>query len=159
MLLNYDNNMNMALIKVGIYRHYKFKYYNVIDIVRDHRTNLKLVVYNSMYDKLDTWLRPYDMFTEQLTHQSKLVNRFTHVSDINDNNIQQYGTLKTCLNKTKHNLESTKYLIHGTATHTENLEDYVIYTDPQNQNSVFAITIDDAFKYKICKFFETTDKK
>jgi hypothetical protein len=146
--------MNQVLIKGGIYRHYKFKYYNVINIVRDHRTNLKLVVYNSMYGKFDSWVRPYDMFTGQLMHQGKLINRFTHVSDINDDNIQKYGTLKTSLNKTKHNLESTKYLIHGTATHTETLEDYVIYEHFENQNNVFAITINDAFKYKICKFFE-----
>ena len=64
----------MREIKVGnIYKHFKDKYYIVIDIVNDCESNndieyKKIVIYKALYGDYLTWARPYDMFASEVDH-------------------------------------------------------------------------------------------
>lgn len=62
----------MREIKVGnIYKHFKNKYYVVIDIVNDCESNnddeyKKIVIYRALYGEYLTWARPYEMFASEV---------------------------------------------------------------------------------------------
>ena len=68
-------------LKPGRYRHYKGKDYQVIGIARHSETEEALVVYRTLYGKFDLWVRPLDMFTEQVVVEGKTYPRFTFVSE------------------------------------------------------------------------------
>ena len=69
------------MIKPGIYRHYKGKLYEVINIAIHSESLEKMVVYKALYtsdfgeDCL--WVRPLSMFIEKVKLDDKLVERFT----------------------------------------------------------------------------------
>lgn len=50
----------------GIYRHYKGDLYYVEDIAYHSETQEKLVVYRALYEDTKLWVRPYDMFFEEV---------------------------------------------------------------------------------------------
>lgn len=50
----------------GIYRHYKGDYYIVEGIGRDSETLEEKVIYRALYGNNDLWIRPYDMFLEEV---------------------------------------------------------------------------------------------
>lgn len=64
----------MREIKIGhIYRHFKNKYYLVLDIVNDCKSNndavyKKIVIYKALYGEHLTWARPYEMFASEVDH-------------------------------------------------------------------------------------------
>ena len=64
----------MREIKVGnIYKHFKDKYYIVLDIVNDCESNndleyKKIVIYRALYGEYLTWARPYEMFASEVDH-------------------------------------------------------------------------------------------
>lgn len=59
----------MREIKInGIYKHFKGKYYLVIDIAFDSETKEKMVVYRRLYDDMSLWVRPLDMFLSEVDH-------------------------------------------------------------------------------------------
>lgn len=51
----------------GFYRHYKGRYYEVLDLVRHSETEEWLVLYRTCYGDQSRWVRPYAMFTEAIT--------------------------------------------------------------------------------------------
>lgn len=54
-------------IKVkGIYKHFKGDLYLVEDIAYDSETDEKLVIYRALYEDSKLWVRPYNMFTEEV---------------------------------------------------------------------------------------------
>ena len=65
----------MREIKIGsIYKHFKDKYYIVIDIVNDCESNndleyKKIVIYKALYGEFLTWARPYEMFASEVDHE------------------------------------------------------------------------------------------
>lgn len=69
------NNLQTKNIKKGdIYRHFKGKMYQILDIVYDSETNnddepKKVVVYQALYGEKLKWTRPYEMFTSEVDHQ------------------------------------------------------------------------------------------
>lgn len=75
----------------GIYRHYKGNLYRVYAIATHTETGDHLVCYQSLYGDFGNWARPLEMFTGQLEHEGKIVNRFTFVDDNFNNppNIRQ----------------------------------------------------------------------
>ena len=59
-------------IKVkGIYRHYKGNFYIVEDIAVHSETLEKMVVYRALYEDNKLWVRPYNMFLEELNKNNQ----------------------------------------------------------------------------------------
>lgn len=50
----------------GIYRHYKGNLYIVLDICYHSETMEKMVVYRALYGDNKLWVRPYDMFFDEV---------------------------------------------------------------------------------------------
>lgn len=65
----------MRTIEKGkIYKHFKGKLYQIIDIVNDSETNndletRKLVIYKALYGEGLIWARDYDMFLSEVDHK------------------------------------------------------------------------------------------
>ena len=68
-------------MKTGIYEHYKGSKYQVIDTVTHSETEELMVLYRTMYGNQDLWVRPYDMFSENITIDSKTVPRFKYIGE------------------------------------------------------------------------------
>ena len=66
-------------IEKGIYKHYKGNLYQVIDVARHSETEEQLVVYKTLYGDFSTWVRPLDMFKEQVEVDGQRVPRFAFV--------------------------------------------------------------------------------
>lgn len=84
----------MREIKVGnVYKHFKNKYYIVLDIVNDCESNnddeyKKIIIYKALYGEFLTWARPYEMFASEVDHDKypdiKQKYRFEEVKIEND---------------------------------------------------------------------------
>ena len=64
------------MIKLGKYRHYKGKEYEVIGVAQHSETLEDLVVYKKLYDDESLWVRPLKMFLEEVQVNGKKVPRF-----------------------------------------------------------------------------------
>ncbi len=63
----------------GTYRHYKGPLYDVLGLARHSETEEWLVVYRPQYGERGLWVRPLNMFTEQVIQNGKSVPRFEYV--------------------------------------------------------------------------------
>ncbi|TRZ77568.1 DUF1653 domain-containing protein [bacterium] len=68
-------------MKLGKYRHYKSKLYEVVDIARHSVTLEEMVIYRALYDSEEfgkdaLWARPKDMFAETVVVDGKEMLRF-----------------------------------------------------------------------------------
>jgi hypothetical protein len=70
-----ENNM----FKLGKYRHYKGKEYEVIGIAKHSETLEELVVYRALYDEQQIWVRSLKMFLEEIEVDGKKIPRFSLV--------------------------------------------------------------------------------
>jgi hypothetical protein len=66
----------MEKIKLGQYEHYKGKQYEVIGVAKHSETLEELVFYCSVFDKNDCWVRPLEMFLEEVEVDGKKLPRF-----------------------------------------------------------------------------------
>ena len=69
-------------LKPGKYRHYSGKEYEVIGLVCHSETLQWHVLYKPLYEHQgmpDLWVRPYDMFIEEVTVNGDVTRRFTPV--------------------------------------------------------------------------------
>ncbi len=71
----------MTKVLPGKYRHYKGKFYEVIDTAIHSETLERMVVYRALYESKDfgkdqLWVRPEKMFSEKVTVDGKEVSRF-----------------------------------------------------------------------------------
>lgn len=73
----------MSELKLGRYRHYKGKLYDVIGIARHSETLQELVVYKALYKtefgEGSLWVRPKDMFLESVLVNGKALPRFEYL--------------------------------------------------------------------------------
>ncbi|MFT6746350.1 MAG: hypothetical protein ACJAZ2_000689 [Glaciecola sp.] len=69
------------MIKTGIYRHYKDKLYEVIDVATHSESQEQLVVYKPLYGESKLWVRPLAMFQEEVTVEGEIIQRFTFVEN------------------------------------------------------------------------------
>ena len=69
---------NMEIQK-GIYRHYKGIYYEVLMTAQHSETEEWMVVYRALYGEKGIWVRPYEMFIENVMVEGKEVKRFDFV--------------------------------------------------------------------------------
>ena len=62
--------------KKGIYRHYKGNEYEVIALAKHSETEEEMVVYRALYGEYGIWVRPYEMFVEELDRDGVKIPRF-----------------------------------------------------------------------------------
>jgi len=66
-------------VKLGVYQHYKGNYYQVVSFARHSETLEKLIVYQELYGSYGMWVRPLDMFLENIFIEGEEVARFKFV--------------------------------------------------------------------------------
>lgn len=69
------------MIKIGKYRHFKGKEYEVIALAKHSETEEELVVYRALYGEGEVWVRPASMWEEQVQYQGETVSRFTFIGE------------------------------------------------------------------------------
>lgn len=74
----------MKKVSPGIYRHYKGNQYAVIGIVKHSETLEDMVLYKSLYDSKEytsgtLWVRPLNMFIEDVLVEGKSIPRFEYI--------------------------------------------------------------------------------
>lgn len=65
--------------KVGRYRHYKGKEYELIGIAKNSETLEDFVIYRALYGDYQLWIRPKEMFFEQLQKDGREFSRFEYI--------------------------------------------------------------------------------
>lgn len=63
-------------IKVGMYEHYKGNKYRVIGVAKHSETMEDIVVYEALYGEGGLYVRPLDMFLENVEVAGETVPRF-----------------------------------------------------------------------------------
>jgi hypothetical protein len=71
--------MENNILKLGKYKHYKGKEYEVIGIAKHSETLEDLVVYRALYDNRQLWVRPLKMFLEEVEVNGQKIPRFSPV--------------------------------------------------------------------------------
>ena len=65
-------------MKPGKYKHFKGKFYEVIDVVKHSETLEEMVLYKD--DQNQLWIRPIAMFEEIVEKDGKKIKRFEFIS-------------------------------------------------------------------------------
>ncbi len=71
----------MSEIKLGKYRHFKGNEYEVIGIANHSETLEKMVVYRALYGEKEIWVRPLEMWNEEITRDGKTFKRFEYIGE------------------------------------------------------------------------------
>ncbi len=66
-------------IQPGKYQHFKGNFYQVLDTVTHSETQETLVLYKPLYGEQALWVRPIEMFVEEIERDGKVFKRFTLV--------------------------------------------------------------------------------
>jgi len=66
-------------IKLGKYRHFKGKDYEVLGVAKHSETKEELVIYKKLYDDHSMWARPLSMFIEEVERDGYKGLRFKYV--------------------------------------------------------------------------------
>ena len=70
----------LRTLKIGKkYRHFKGNEYLVMHIAKHSETLEELVVYQALYVEMGVWVRPLEMFLEQVEVNGQMVNRFEEI--------------------------------------------------------------------------------
>jgi hypothetical protein len=69
------------MVYPGRYRHYKGKEYRVLGCARHSETEEEFVVYQNLYGTQGLWIRPKEMFMEQVRVEGIVVPRFQRIDD------------------------------------------------------------------------------
>ena len=69
----------MGKVKIGRYRHFKGREYEVLGVARHSETEEEFVVYKPLYGEGDLWIRPLEMFVETVNQEGEIVSRFTYI--------------------------------------------------------------------------------
>ena len=74
------------MIKIGRYRHYKGKEYEVIGVGRHSETLEELVIYKALYDSSEfgnnsLWVRPKEMFESDVEVGGHSMKRFEYLGE------------------------------------------------------------------------------
>lgn len=64
---------------LGKYKHFKGNEYEVLGIAKNSETLEDMIVYKPLYGEMGLWVRPYEMFFEEVEHQGNKVKRFQKV--------------------------------------------------------------------------------
>ena len=69
------------MIKPGRYRHYKGQEYEVVGTAKHSETEEEFVVYRQLYGEGDLWIRPKEMFAEQVLVNGQASPRFQFLQE------------------------------------------------------------------------------
>lgn len=69
----------MTELRPGRYRHYKGNLYEVLHVARHSETLEELVVYRALYGDQGVWVRPLNMFVEDVVVEGRQVPRFARL--------------------------------------------------------------------------------
>ena len=69
-------------IKLGKYRHFKGKEYEVLGIARHSETMEPMVVYRALYGEGGLWVRPASMWLEQVDRDGYCGPRFQYIGEV-----------------------------------------------------------------------------
>ena len=74
----------MTEIKLGTYKHYKGRKYEVIGIGHHNETLEEMIIYKALYNSKEfgdqaLWIRPKNMFMEKVTYEGQKVDRFEYI--------------------------------------------------------------------------------
>jgi hypothetical protein len=70
-------------LKSGLYRHYKGNDYFVFQVATHSETREPLVFYRCLYGDYSWWVRPLEMFTEEVELAGETIPRFRFVRELN----------------------------------------------------------------------------
>lgn len=73
--------MEDNIIKLGEYEHYKGHRYEVMGVARHSETLENLVIYKALYGDLSFWVRPYEMFIDEVEINGERIPRFRYVGE------------------------------------------------------------------------------
>jgi len=68
-------------ISKGLYKHFKGNIYKVLDIAKHSETLEEHVVYVSMNNETELWIRPASMFLEVIERDGKRFQRFEFLGE------------------------------------------------------------------------------
>lgn len=68
-------------IKLGKYRHFKGNEYEVIGIARHSENCQEMVVYKALYGDGGLWVRPAEMWNEEIDCDGIKMKRFTYIGE------------------------------------------------------------------------------
>ena len=71
----------MDEIKIGRYRHFKGKEYEVLFVAKHSETLEEMVVYKALYGEGGVWVRPLAMWNERVERDGKSFQRFTFIGE------------------------------------------------------------------------------
>lgn len=69
----------LPTLPAGRWQHHKGAFYEVLGVVRHSETLDALVLYRPLEGDGTLWVRPFDMFTEQVEVQGQPVPRFKYL--------------------------------------------------------------------------------
>ena len=78
-----ETQQDVAVIKSGLYRHYKDKSYEVLGEATHSESLEPMVVYKALYGDYGLWVRPKKMFLEKVLHNGEEVPRFCYIGEEN----------------------------------------------------------------------------
>ncbi len=73
--------MDNKEIKLGKYRHYKGKEYEVLGVAKHSETLEEMVVYKALYGEGGLWARPLKMFLEEVEVEGQKILRFKYIGE------------------------------------------------------------------------------
>lgn len=77
----------MSDLQPGRYRHFKGRDYEVLRVVTHSETQESLVLYRTLYGEtkdVDLWVRPVQMFSEEVQFEGKQVPRFRFIETLSE---------------------------------------------------------------------------
>lgn len=69
------------MVKLGKYRHFKGKEYEVLGVAKHSETLEDYVYYRCLYGDYSLWVRPLAMFEEEVEVNGKKVKRFEYIGN------------------------------------------------------------------------------
>jgi len=76
---NIRNVVGNNMLKLGKYRHYKGKEYELIGVAKHSEALDELAVYRALYGSRDLWARPLKMFCEDVEVDENKIPRFKYI--------------------------------------------------------------------------------
>lgn len=70
----------------GLYRHFKGNQYRVLYVATHSETMERYVVYQALYGERGVWVRPLNMFVEDVERDGRVQPRFALISAENGQN-------------------------------------------------------------------------